>query len=107
MAFLLRCTGSNFCCKQIITAIFLSFSGSLVVAESISNSVTEIDLSNQVQLEQEQSTKQEMPTHTVIVGDTLWSVAKRLRPENMPMAQAMDTSINTTPKPSLRVTALN
>ena len=91
MAFLLRCTGSNFCCKQIITAIFLSFSGSLVVAESISNPVTEIDLSNQVQLEQEQSTKQEMPTHTVIVGDTLWSVAKRLRPENMPMAQAMDT----------------
>ena len=93
MAFLLRCTGSNFCCKQIITAIFLSFSGSLVVAESISNPVAEIDSSNQVQLEQEQaqSTKQEMPTHTVIVGDTLWSVAKRLRPENMPMAQAMDT----------------
>jgi len=93
MAFLLRSTGSNFCCKQIITAIFLSLSGSLVVAESISNPVTEIDSSNQVQLEQEQvqSTKQEMPTHTVIAGDTLWSVAKRLRPENMPMAQAMDT----------------
>jgi FimV-like protein len=41
--------------------------------------------------ESDQSSSGDIPTHTVIVGDTLWSVAKRLRPDNMPMAQAMDS----------------
>ena len=29
-------------------------------------------------------------THTVVEGDTLWNVALRLRPEGMPVDQAMD-----------------
>ena len=92
MAFLSRCTGFNLCCKQIITAIFLSLSVSLALAESKSDPTAEIDASNEVQLEQVQvqEIKEKIPTHTVVVGDTLWSVTKRLRPENMPMAQAMD-----------------
>ena len=30
------------------------------------------------------------PSHTVVIGDTLWNVALRLRPQGMAMAQAMD-----------------
>ncbi|MFL2531689.1 MAG: FimV/HubP family polar landmark protein [Porticoccaceae bacterium] len=37
------------------------------------------------------------PTHTVVIGDTLWNVAIRLRPDNMPMAQAMDILYESNP----------
>ena len=30
------------------------------------------------------------PSHTVVIGDTLWNVALQLRPQGMAMAQAMD-----------------
>jgi FimV-like protein len=39
---------------------------------------------------QELETKATQPRHTVVVGDTLWNVALRLRPQGMAMAQAMD-----------------
>jgi len=37
-------------------------------------------------------------THRVVVGDTLWNVAKRLRSENMSMAEAMDILYDKNPE---------
>ena len=39
-----------------------------------------------------------MSTHTVVVGDTLWSVAMQLRPDNMSMAEAMDSLYENNPE---------
>jgi FimV-like protein len=81
-------------CKQLMSAILLSLSCSLVNAESNPSFTADIDLSDDFQAEQVEKVldaKDGLPTHTVVAGDTLWNVAKRLRPENMPMAEAMDT----------------
>ncbi|MCS5587060.1 MAG: hypothetical protein NZ697_01045 [Porticoccaceae bacterium] len=37
-------------------------------------------------------------SHRVVVGDTLWNVAKRLRPSHMSMEQAMDLLYSTNPE---------
>jgi FimV-like protein len=63
--------------KSIAFAVFLSMGCSAVSAES-----------DGVAQELETETKQS--SHTVVVGDTLWNVALRLRPPGMAMAQAMD-----------------
>jgi FimV-like protein len=63
--------------KSIALAVFLSMECSAVSAES-----------DGVVQELEAETKQS--SHTVVVGDTLWNVALRLRPQGMAMAQAMD-----------------
>ena len=63
--------------KLIALAVFLSMECSAVSAES-----------DGVAQELEAETKQS--SHTVVVGDTLWNVALRLRPQGMAMAQAMD-----------------
>ena len=81
-------------CKQLISAILLILSCSLVIAESNPLFTADIDSSNELQAEPAKKVLdgiEDMPTHTVVAGDTLWNVAKRLRPENMPMAEAMDT----------------
>ena len=63
--------------KSIALAVFLSMGCAAVSAES-----------DGVAQELEAETKQS--SHTVVVGDTLWNVALRLRPPGMAMAQAMD-----------------
>jgi FimV-like protein len=89
MAFFSRGQGSNFSGKQVIPAILLFLGCSLVIAESNPPSTADIGLSNELQTKV-LDTKDEMPTHIVVAGDTLWNVTKRLRPETMSMAQAMD-----------------
>ena len=63
--------------KQMACAIILSLCCAMASADSSAISPSLAD-------------KPITPTHTVVIGDTLWNVAIRLRPDNMPMAQAMD-----------------
>ena len=80
-------------CNQLISVALLFFSCSLVIAESNPILSADIDPSDELQSGQEPKvidTNDEMPTHIVVAGDTLWNVTKRLRPETMPMAEAMD-----------------
>ena len=71
--------------KSIAFAVILSVYGSLVTAESDKAS-------------QELIAKINQPSHTVVVGDTLWNVALRLRPQGMAMAQAMDVVYENNPQ---------
>ncbi|MFL2530243.1 MAG: FimV/HubP family polar landmark protein [Porticoccaceae bacterium] len=90
IAFLLDFKVARLSCKPQIFGIFLSLSCPIALADSTTSAV--IDASNELQAEQDAiDVRNNIPTHTVILGDTLWSVAKRLRPDNMPMAEAMDT----------------
>lgn len=80
-------------CNQLISVALLFFSCSLVIAESNPILSADIDPSDELQSGQEPKVidaNDEMPTHIVVAGDTLWNVTKRLRPETMPMAEAMD-----------------
>jgi len=80
-------------CNQLISVTLLFFSCSLVIAESNPILSADIDPSDELQSGQEPkviNANDEMPTHIVVAGDTLWNVTKRLRPETMPMAEAMD-----------------
>lgn len=70
--------------KQMACAIILSLCYSMAAADSSAISPSPAD-------------KSSMPTHTVVIGDTLWNVAIRLRPDNMPMAQAMDILYESNP----------
>jgi hypothetical protein len=90
IAFLLDFKIARLSCKPQIFGIFLSLSCPIALADSTTSAV--IDASYELQAEQDAiDVRNNIPTHTVILGDTLWSVAKRLRPDNMPMAEAMDT----------------
>ena len=71
--------------KSIAFAVILSVYCSLVAAESDKAS-------------QELVAKINQPSHTVVVGDTLWNVALRLRPQGMAMAQAMDVVYENNPQ---------
>ena len=71
--------------KSIAFAVILSVYCSLVTAESDKAS-------------QELVAKINQPSHTVVVGDTLWNVALRLRPQGMAMAQAMDVVYENNPQ---------
>jgi FimV-like protein len=70
-------TGANSISKSIAFAVILSL-GCSVVADESDGGPQEIQV-NAIQ-----------PSHTVVIGDTLWNVALRLRPQGMAMAQAMD-----------------
>ena len=70
-------TGAILLSKSIAFAVILSLS-CLVVADESDGVPQEIQ-ANAIQ-----------PSHTVVIGDTLWNVALRLRPQGMAMAQAMD-----------------
>ncbi|MDA8898614.1 hypothetical protein N9I89_02535 [Porticoccaceae bacterium] len=70
-------TGANSLSKSIVFAVILSLGCSVVADESDG-------VSQEIQVSAIQ------PSHTVVIGDTLWNVALRLRPQGMAMAQAMD-----------------
>ena len=70
--------------KQMACAIILSLCCAMAAADSSAISPSLAD-------------KPITPTHTVVIGDTLWNVAIRLRPDNMPMAQAMDILYESNP----------
>ena len=70
--------------KQMACAIILSLCCAMASADSSAISPSLAD-------------KPITPTHTVVIGDTLWNVAIRLRPDNMPMAQAMDILYESNP----------
>lgn len=76
-AFISGWTGAVLLSKSIAFAVILSLGCSVVADESEGVS-------------QELETKTIQPSHTVVIGDTLWNVALRLRPQGMAMAQAMD-----------------
>ncbi len=63
--------------KSIAFAVILSLGCSVVANESDG-------VAQAIQV------KPIQPSHTVVIGDTLWNVALRLRPQGMAMAQAMD-----------------
>lgn len=97
MVFLLRWIKAVFYSMPIVPAIIVSFSYSVLAADSpldeLDNGPEVISLSTI-----EPASNPSMPTHTVVVGDTLWNVTFRLRPEGMPMAQAMDTLYENNPE---------
>ncbi len=70
-------TGANSLSKSIAFAVIFSL-GCSVAADESDGGPQEIQV-NAIQ-----------PSHTVVIGDTLWNVALRLRPQGMAMAQAMD-----------------
>ena len=70
--------------KQMACAIILSLCCAMAAADSSAISPSLAD-------------KPITPTHRVVIGDTLWNVAIRLRPDNMPMAQAMDILYESNP----------
>ena len=70
-------TGAILLGKSIAFAVILSLGCSVVADESDG-------VSQEIQVSAIQ------PSHTVVIGDTLWNVALRLRPQGMAMAQAMD-----------------
>jgi FimV-like protein len=77
MAFRSDWTGARLLSKSIAFVIILFIGFSVVANESDG-------------IAQELETKATQPRHTVVIGDTLWNVALRLRPQGMAMAQAMD-----------------
>ncbi|MGB1382562.1 MAG: FimV/HubP family polar landmark protein [Porticoccaceae bacterium] len=83
--------------KPIASVIILSVSCFVVAADSnvelLENSVEPV-----IQSTQQSDSQSSIPTHTVVVGDTLWSVTFKLRPEGMPMAQAMDVLYENNPQ---------
>ena len=83
--------------KLIASVIILSVSCFVVAADS--NVELLVDSVEPVNQSTQQSDSQSsMPTHTVVVGDTLWNVTFRLRPDGMPMAQAMDILYENNPQ---------
>ena len=84
IAFFLNWRGVIGFFKQMACAIILSLCCAMAAADSSAISPSLAD-------------KPITPTHTVVIGDTLWNVAIRLRPDNMPMAQAMDILYESNP----------
>ena len=84
IAFFLSWRGVTGFFKQMACAIILSLCCAMAAADSSAISPSLAD-------------KPITPTHTVVIGDTLWNVAIRLRPDNMPMAQAMDILYESNP----------
>jgi FimV-like protein len=70
-------TGANSLSKSIAFAVIFSLGCSVAATESDGGP-------------QEIQVSAIQPSHTVVIGDTLWNVALRLRPQGMAMAQAMD-----------------
>ena len=81
----------------ILSAIILSYSYPVLADDSNS-----FESSNSADIKSLTSVKATadsgVSSHTVVVGDTLWNVTFRLRPEGIPMAQAMDILYESNPK---------
>ena len=81
----------------IFSAIILSYSYPVLAVDS--NSVESGNTADIKSLTSVKSTADSgVSSHTVVVGDTLWNVTFRLRPEGIPMAQAMDILYESNPK---------
>ena len=79
--------------RIIVSAIILSYSYSVVAADT-----NPVESNNTVEITSSSAAHSAMSTHTVVVGDTLWSVAMQLRPDNMSMAEAMDSLYDNNPE---------
>lgn len=79
--------------RIIVSAIILSYSYSVVAADT-----NPVESNNTVEITSSSAAHSAMSTHTVVVGDTLWSVAMQLRPDNMSMAEAMDSLYENNPE---------
>lgn len=90
---LLNCIKAISISRIIASAIILSFSYSAVAADTNS-----FEPDNAVEITSSSAANSAMSTHTVVVGDTLWSVAMQLRPDNMSMAEAMDSLYENNPE---------
>ena len=81
----------------ILSAIILSYSYPVLADDSNS-----FESSNSADIKSLTSVKATadsgVSSHTVVVGDTLWNVTFRLRPEGISMAQAMDILYESNPK---------
>lgn len=90
---LLNCIKAISISRIIASAIILSCSYSAVAADTNS-----VESDNTVEITSSSAANSAMSTHTVVVGDTLWSVAMQLRPDNMSMAEAMDSLYENNPE---------
>lgn len=90
---LLNCIKAIPISRIIVSAIILSYSYSVVAADT-----NPVESNNTVEITSSSAAHSAMSTHTVVVGDTLWSVAMQLRPDNMSMAEAMDSLYENNPE---------
>ena len=90
---LLNCIKAIPISRIIVSAIILSYSYSVVAADT-----NPVKSNNTVEITSSSAAHSAMSTHTVVVGDTLWSVAMQLRPDNMSMAEAMDSLYENNPE---------
>lgn len=90
---LLNCIKAILISRIIVSAIILSYSYSVVAADT-----NPVESNNTVEITSSSAAHSAMSTHTVVVGDTLWSVAMQLRPDNMSMAEAMDSLYENNPE---------
>ena len=86
-----------FTSKPVVCAMVLSLSFFTIAADSSLESLSNNDETGSLST-LDPATETTVPTHTVVVGDTLWNVTYRLRPEGMPMAQAMDILYENNPQ---------
>ena len=67
--------------------------------DSKQNQSNNVDKAEKVAENAQQSDSQSsMPTHTVVMGDTLWNITLKLRPEGMPMKQAIEVLYKNNPQ---------
>ncbi|MGB1334126.1 MAG: cadherin domain-containing protein, partial [Porticoccaceae bacterium] len=67
--------------------------------DSKQNQSNNVDKTEKVAENAHQSDSQSsMPAHTVVMGDTLWNITLKLRPEGMPMAQAIEVLYKNNPQ---------
>ena len=90
---LLNCIKAILISRIIVSAIILSYSYPVVAADT-----NPVESNNTVEITSSSAAHSAMSTHTVVVGDTLWSVAMQLRPDNMSMAEAMDSLYENNPE---------
>ena len=90
---LLNCIKAIPISRIIVSVIILSYSYSVVAANT-----NPVESNNTVEITSSSAAHSVMSTHTVVVGDTLWSVAMQLRPDNMSMAEAMDSLYDNNPE---------
>ena len=67
--------------------------------DSKQNQSNNVDKTEKVAENAHQSDSQSsMPVHTVVMGDTLWNITLKLRPEGMPMEQAIEVLYKNNPQ---------
>lgn len=95
--FLSRWIQAIFTSKPVICVIVLSLSFFATAADSSLEPLINNDETGSLSI-LDPTAVPTVPTHTVVVGDTLWNVTYRLRPEGMPMAEAMDILYENNPQ---------